>query len=467
MSDFATFASYWEKEGKSIPADLDNSGMVDLNDLNLLLDNYLVSYLADNWLSDDVTSPCIDAGDTYFDWTAELWPHGRRINMGAFGGTPQASMSTSSIGSIANFDMGGFVNYIDMIELTDKWLDQASLLSEDLDRNGVVNFSDFAIFSNQWRWEDFGWHAGDSEPVLELRRFVDERYSYRDLRAINWGNLFDIYSLSLNQASTAEQFATITGELLSYAEDAHVRVKIGTQSFQVFTRSVERNYNYNVLRTLVPSWQDKNNRVSTGYFSNGNIGYIWLDSWASANPEELDAVYQALNDFSGTNSLIIDVRDNGGGSETLAGQVAGCFITQSKLYAKHKYRNVNQPSGFNEIQSRWLYPNSNQTTYTGQVAVLMGEVCMSSCDAYLLMMKQVPNCTLVGVHSYGSSAVSKPHDLSNSVTVWLPSWIAMRPDGTRFEGEGIFPHITVEATQEELLTSDPVLDSALHLLRGS
>ncbi|MHC4499362.1 MAG: S41 family peptidase, partial [Planctomycetota bacterium] len=421
---------------------------------------------SESWLTDSVTSPCVDAGDSYFDWTAELWPHGRLINIGAFGGTPQASMSMSSIGNIANFNMGGFVNYTDLRMFFDKWLDQDYLLSEDLDRNGVVNFIDFAIFSGEWFWEDFGWHAGDSEAVLELRRFVDERYSYRDLRAVNWGNLFDIFSASLNQASTAEQFATITGELLSYAEDAHVRVKIGAQSFPVFTRSVEGNYNYNVLRTLVPNWQDKNNRVSTGYFSDGNIGYIWIDSWSSANPEELDAVFVALNTFSSTNGLIIDARGNGGGSETLAGNVAGCFITQSKLYAKHKYRNVNQPSGFNELQNRWLYPNSGQPTYTGQVAVLMGEVCMSSCDAYLLMMKQVPNCTLVGVHSYGSSAVSKPHDLSNGVTVWLPSWIAMRADGTRFEGEGIFPHITVDATQEELLTHDPVLDAALELLRG-
>jgi len=465
LTDFATFASFWGKQGESIPADLDSSGLVDLTDLKLLLDNYLASYLAGNWVIDDVTSPCIDAGDTYFDWTAELWPHGRCINMGAFGGTPQASMSTSSIGSIANFDMGGFVNYIDMMLFTEKWLDQACLLSEDLDRNCVINFIDFAIFADRWCWEDFGWHASDSEAVLELRRFVDEKYSYRDLRSVNWTSLFDIYSPSLNQTSTAEEFATITGELLSYAEDAHVRVKIGSQSFPVFTRSAELNYNYGVLRTLVPSWQDKNNRVSTGYFSNGDIGYIWIDSWASTNPEELDAVYQALSDFSGTNGLIIDVRGNGGGSETLAEQAAGCFVTQSKIYAKHKYRNASQPSGFDEIQSRWLDPNPAHPTYTGQIVVLMGEVCMSSCDAYLMMMKQVPNCTLVGVHSYGSSAVSKPHDLSNGVTVWLPSWIAMRADGTRFEGEGIFPHVTVEATQEELLTHDPILEAALNILR--
>jgi len=46
-----------------------------------------------SWVQDDVTSPCIDAGDPDSDCTAEPSPNGERINMGAFGGMPQASMS--------------------------------------------------------------------------------------------------------------------------------------------------------------------------------------------------------------------------------------------------------------------------------------------------------------------------------------------------------------------------------------
>ena len=46
-----------------------------------------------DWVSDAVTSPCIDAGDPDSDWTAETWPHGQRINLGVYGGTWQASLS--------------------------------------------------------------------------------------------------------------------------------------------------------------------------------------------------------------------------------------------------------------------------------------------------------------------------------------------------------------------------------------
>jgi len=53
------------------------------------------------WVHDDVTSPCIDRGDPHLDWNAELWPHGQYINMGAYGGTPQASLSLSDAGHIS------------------------------------------------------------------------------------------------------------------------------------------------------------------------------------------------------------------------------------------------------------------------------------------------------------------------------------------------------------------------------
>jgi hypothetical protein len=39
-------------------------------------------------------SPCIDAGDPADDYALEPEPNGRRINMGFFGGTPDAEWSS-------------------------------------------------------------------------------------------------------------------------------------------------------------------------------------------------------------------------------------------------------------------------------------------------------------------------------------------------------------------------------------
>jgi hypothetical protein len=48
-----------------------------------------------SWLLDVLSSPCIDTGNPDSDFSAELQLNGDRINMGAYGGTPQASMSLS------------------------------------------------------------------------------------------------------------------------------------------------------------------------------------------------------------------------------------------------------------------------------------------------------------------------------------------------------------------------------------
>ena len=103
------------------------------------------------WVKDDVTSHCIDAGDPGSDWKGELWPHGKRINLGAYGGTAQASMSLIELGNIADLDYNDSVNCGDLGFLTEDWLLEDVLLSSDLNRDGVVDSADFVIFARNWR----------------------------------------------------------------------------------------------------------------------------------------------------------------------------------------------------------------------------------------------------------------------------------------------------------------------------
>jgi len=104
--------------------------------------------ISQSWIKDGVSSPCIDAGDLTPDWKAELWPHGCRMNMGAYGGTPEASMSLHDSGSIADIDVDGQIGGKDTKLLIDKWLFEEVLLPEDLNRDGNVNFADYAIFAH-------------------------------------------------------------------------------------------------------------------------------------------------------------------------------------------------------------------------------------------------------------------------------------------------------------------------------
>jgi parallel beta-helix repeat protein len=103
------------------------------------------------WVVDTVTSPCIDAGDPGdADWMVELWPHGGRINMGAYGGTPQASMSISATGNVADLDHDDVVGIADLMRFADDWPIVALLLDTDLNRDGKVNLADYAVIARYW-----------------------------------------------------------------------------------------------------------------------------------------------------------------------------------------------------------------------------------------------------------------------------------------------------------------------------
>ena len=49
-----------------------------------------------DFVKDTVNSPCIDAGDPKAEWKNEPKPNGGRVNIGAYGNTPEASKSTGS-----------------------------------------------------------------------------------------------------------------------------------------------------------------------------------------------------------------------------------------------------------------------------------------------------------------------------------------------------------------------------------
>ena len=271
---------------------------------------------------------------------------------------------------------------------------------------------------------------------------------------------------SLLAAKTPAEFARAAGTILAQAKDKHIWFQVGDEIIPSFVRPSVPNANYKLIPTLVPNLKKHGRAVASGRWDD-DIGYMAITTWERAKLEDGKSVSDAFDAVADTRALVIDVRANGGGDERLAQELAGSFIPERVLYAKHVYRDPKSPSGFTPPRERWLEPNPNRPRYTGPVAVLSGPVVMSSCEGFLKMMKQVPGGIVVGTTSQGSSGNPKPHDLRNGVTVFLPSWKDMLPDGREIEGVGIPPDVEVNAAPAEFAAADPVLDAALAHLRRS
>ena len=102
-----------------------------------------------SWVLDNVTSPCIDAGNPGCPEANEPAPNGNRINMGAYGGIAEASKSPANWRSIADMTNDWVVDYNDLKVFVSYWLQMGECLPGDLDRSQFVDFNDFAIFGGQ------------------------------------------------------------------------------------------------------------------------------------------------------------------------------------------------------------------------------------------------------------------------------------------------------------------------------
>ncbi len=101
-----------------------------------------------SWVVDEVTSPGVDAGDPNMPVGDEPFPSGIRINMGAYGGTTEASKSISNVPEVVNVndsDNGSQVT-----------LRQGQILAVTLESNPTTGYSWAPVEKQNSIFEPFG-----------------------------------------------------------------------------------------------------------------------------------------------------------------------------------------------------------------------------------------------------------------------------------------------------------------------
>ncbi|MBN2137438.1 MAG: right-handed parallel beta-helix repeat-containing protein [Sedimentisphaerales bacterium] len=116
--------------------------------------------IRDEWTFDRITSRCIDAGnpgDPLGDEPLTVPPDPNnefstnlRINMGAYGGTEEASLPPLGWALLPDIDNNGTVDFRDMACTGKDWTCTTAHMPCDFDRSGVINAMDVAIISENW-----------------------------------------------------------------------------------------------------------------------------------------------------------------------------------------------------------------------------------------------------------------------------------------------------------------------------
>ncbi len=300
--------------------------------------------------------------------------------------------------------------------------------------------------------------------VDKLSELIKERYSYRDLRKVDWPTVWSTCRAKLSEPISSAALARHLARELQVTDDPHIVIKLGAVTLGT-TKGVMPAANFNG-KAVVGSVQDLvnyNRCVATARVGD-DIGYLLITSWADG-ADALQPAFDFLAKAHQWRAIIIDVRPNRGGDERLAKQVASYFVAEKVVYAKHRFLDSQQPDGFGAWQTRIVEPIAGQKPFAGPVAVLMGPANMSSNEAFLLMMKQCQQACLVGEKSMGSSGNPQPHDLGHGISVMLPSWQSAFPDETILEGRGVEPDHTVNSTPTDFASRDPILNAAAELIK--
>jgi len=289
----------------------------------------------------------------------------------------------------------------------------------------------------------------------------DREYSYFEHKHIDWNAMRTTYRPRALAAGDQASFIAVVKEMLSQLHDIHVVLR-DPSGATIPTYLSDRFVNFD--RTV---WLQYISRASWTQWSNDSgvgvldgVPYFAFGGWntSSLSTSTFDA---ALERFRNAPVMILDVRMNGGGNDSIAIDFGGRFTSSTISYAYTKTRNGPAHSDFTSPQTRTMSARG-PWQYAGRVIVLIGARCASSNESFIVAMGRLPNVTLVGDRTVGATANPGTFPLANGWSYTVSRWVEYTIDNLVIEDNGIPPDVFVPASAADFAAGrDPVIDWAL------
>ncbi len=202
----------------------------------------------------------------------------------------------------------------------------------------------------------------------------------------------------------------------------------------------------------------KERRAVVDKLSNGRLGYLHIRGMGEAEVREFERdLYAAAH---GKEGLIIDVRDNGGGS-------TADILLSSLTAPNHAWT---APRGVDLASvPRDAYPRDRRLiyAYTRPINVLINQHSFSNAEIFAHAIKTIKRGPLIGTRTFGGVISTGGFSLIDGTQVRLPFRGWYFADGSDMENNGAVPDISVEQMpKDEAAGRDPQLEAAVTELLG-
>jgi len=172
----------------------------------------------------------------------------------------------------------------------------------------------------------------------------------------------------------------------------------------IFRKSDNKKFKVNVTRDVVPI-----KSVDAAVMVNKGIGYIKLNRFAETTADEFHKALESLKK-QGATSLIVDLRDNGGGYLEKAVEIADEFLKDGQLILKTK--NKRNKVEETDATGKGIFE-------TGQLYLLINENSASASEILAGAIQDNDRGTIVGRRSFGKGLVQREMPLGDGSAVRL------------------------------------------------
>jgi C-terminal processing protease CtpA/Prc len=201
------------------------------------------------------------------------------------------------------------------------------------------------------------------------------------------------------------------------------------------------------------------------YCRSGKFGYIRLLELEGIKKRTLTAALDNIaRDFNALNGIIIDIRDNPGGEDSIAITIINRFCDRKRVAFHRKTKIGPGEDDFAPLKTWYLEPQGD-VQFTGPIVLLTCDSVFSGGEAFALAIKQLPHVTIIGDHTNGIFSYQLEKKLPNGWEYCLSYQVYLSADMVCYEGKGVPADIELLNKRADIENgTDPLIARALEVM---